>query len=156
MEDNNKNINVGTYVAGNIEEERMHPIFDECEVNDFGEVKRYHMLSMNGMYISGITDDQLKEMHGKLTELLTGEKPRKYFYAEASVPRKDGNVVYKKDFVVKTDGDKFPLVDALSHQREFYENSERAEDVDYVNAHITVCFEISKEDYEAFTQSHEK
>ena len=156
MEDNNKNINVGTYVAGNIEEERMHPIFDECEVNDFGEVKRYHMLSMNGMYISGITDDQLKEMHEKLTELLTGEKPRKYYYAESSVPRKDGNVVYNKDFVVKTDGDKFPLVDALSHQREFYENSERAEDVDYVNALITVCFEISKEDYEAFTQSHEK
>ena len=156
MEDNNKNTYVGTYVAGNIEEERMHPIFDECEVNDFGEVKRYHMLSMNGMYISGITDDQLKEMHEKLTELLTGEKPRKYFYAEASVPRKDGNVVYKKDFVVKTDGDKFPLVDALFHQRAFYENSERAEDVDYVNAHITVCFEISKEDYEAFIQSHEK
>lgn len=156
MEDNNKNTYVGTYVAGNIEEERMHPIFDECEVNDFGVIKREHMLSMNGMYISGITDDQLKEMHEKLTELLTGEKPRKYFYAEASVPRKDGNVVYKKDFVVKTDGDKFPLVDALSHQREFYENSERAEDVDYVNAHITVCFEISKEDYEAFTQSHEK
>lgn len=156
MEDNNKNINVGTYVAGNIEEERMHPIFDECEVNDFGEVKRYHMLSMNGMYIAGITDAQLKEMHEKLTELLTGEKPRKYFYAEASVPRKDGNVVYKKDFVVKTDGDKFPLVDALSHQRAFFENSERAEDIDYVNAHITVCFEISKEDYEAFTQSHEK
>ena len=156
MEDNNKNINVGTYVAGNIEEERMHPIFDECEVNDFGEVKRYYMLSMNCMYIAGITDAQLKGMHGKLTELLTGEKPRKYFYAEASVPRKDGNVVYKKDFVVKTDGDKFPLVDALSHQRAFYENSERAEDVDYVNAHITVCFEISKEDYEAFIQSHEK
>ena len=156
MEDNNKNTYVGTYVAGNIEEERMHPIFDECTVNDFGVTKREHMLSMNGMYISGITDDQLKEMHGKLTELLTGEKPRKYFYAEASVPRKDGNVVYKKDFVVKTDGDKFPLVDALSHQRAFYENSERAEDVDYVNAHITVCFEISKEDYEAFIQSHEK
>ena len=156
MEDNNKNINVGTYVAGNIEEERMHPIFDECEVNDFGEVKRYYMLSMNGMYISGITDDQLKEMHEKLTELLTGEKPRKYFYAEASIPRKNGDILCKKDFVVKTDGDKFPLVDALSHQRAFYENSERAEDVDYVNAHITVCFEISKEDYEAFIQSHEK
>lgn len=142
--------------AAELNEERMHPIFDECEVNDFGEVKREHMLSMNGMYISGITDDQLKEMHEKLTELLTGEKPCKYFYAEASVPRKDGNVVYKKDFVVKTDGDKFPLADALFRQRAFYENSERAKDVDYVNAHITVCFEISKEDYEAFIQSHEK
>ena len=74
---NDQNTNVGTYVAANIEEERMHPIFDECEVNDYGEVKRHHMLSLNGMYISGITDEQLKEMHGKLTELLTGEKPRK-------------------------------------------------------------------------------
>ena len=152
----NQNNNVAAKIAANIEEERKHPIFEECEVMNAGKPAREHMLSLNGMYISGITDDQLKEMHGKLTELLTGEKPRKYFYAEASVPRKDGNVVYKKDFVVKTDGDKFPLVDALSHQRAFYENSERAEDVDYVNAHITVCFEISKEDYEAFIQSHEK
>lgn len=154
MEDQNKN--AAADVAANVEEERMHPIFEECEVNDFGVVKRHHMLSMNGMYISGITDAQLKEMHEKLTELLTGEKPRKYFYAEASVPRKDGNVLYEKDFVVKTDGDKFPLADALFHQRAFYENSERAKDVDYANAHITVCFEISKEDYEAFIQSHEK
>lgn len=156
MEDNNKNTYVGTYVAGNIEEERMHPIFDECEVNDFGEVKRHYMLSMNGMYISGITDDQLKEMHEKLTELLTGEKPRKYFYAEASVPRKDGNVVYKKDFVVKTDGDKFPLVDALSHQLAFFEDSKYAEDLDFKNAHICCCLEISKEDYEAFQEYRKK
>lgn len=152
---NNQNTDAAKNAA-ELEEERMHPIFDECEENDYGVVKRYHMLSMNGMYISDITDDQLKEMHAKLTKLLTGEKPRKYFYAEASVPRKDGNVVYKKDFVVKTDGDKFPLADALFHQRAFFENSERAEDIDYVNTHITVCFEISKEDYEAFTQSHEK
>lgn len=142
--------------AAELNEERMHPIFDECEVNDFGVTKREHMLSMNGMYIAGITDAQLKEMHEKLTELLTGEKPRKYYYAEASVPRKDGDVVYKKDFVVKTDGDNFPLADALFHQRAFFENSKRAEDIDYANAHITVCFEISKEDYEAFIQSHDK
>ena len=57
----------------------MHPIFDECEVNDYGEVKRRHMLSMNGMYIAGITDAQLEEMHEKLTEILTGEKPVKYY-----------------------------------------------------------------------------
>lgn len=152
----NQNKNAAAKVAANIEEERKHPIFEECEVMVAGKPAREHMLSMNGMYISGITDDQLKEMHEKLTELLTGEKPRKYFYAEASVPRKDGNVLYKKDFVVKTDGDKFPLADALFHQRAFYENSERAKDVDYANAHITVCFEISKEDYEAFIQSHEK
>ena len=152
----NQNKNAAAKVAANIEEERKHPIFDEFEVMVDGKPAREHMLSMNGMYISGITDDQLKEMHEKLTELLTGEKPRKYFYAEASVPRKDGNVLYEKDFVVKTDGDKFPLADALFHQRAFYENSERAKDVDYANAHITVCFEISKEDYEAFIQSHEK
>ena len=48
--------------AAELNEERMHPIFDECDVNDFGVVKRHHMLSMNGMYISGITDEQLKEM----------------------------------------------------------------------------------------------
>ena len=129
--------------AAELNEERMHPIFDECEVSDFGVTKREHMLSMNGMYIAGITDAQLKKMHEKLTELLTGGKPRKYFYAEASIPLKTGNVLCKKDFVVETDGDKFPLVDALSHQRAFFENSERAEDIDYVNAHITVCFEIS-------------
>ena len=152
----NQNKNAAAKVAANIEEERKHPIFEECEVMVAGKPAREHMLSMNGMYISDITDDQLKEMHEKLTELLTGEKPRKYFYAEASVPRKDGNVLYEKDFVVKTDGDKFPLADALFHQRAFYENSERAKDVDYANAHITVCFEISKEDYEAFIQSHEK
>ena len=86
--------------AAELNEERMHPIFDECEVNDFGEAKRHYMLSMNGMYISGITDDQLKEMHEKLTELLTGEKPRKYYYAEASIPRKNGDILCKKDFVV--------------------------------------------------------
>lgn len=156
MEDNNKNINVGTYVAGNIEEERMHPIFDECEVNDFGEVKRHYMLSMNGMYISGITDDQLKEMHGKLTVLLTGEKPRKYFYAEASIPLKNGNVFCKKDFVVETDGDKFPLLDALHHSHAFFEDSKYAEDLDFKNAHICSCLEISKEDYEAFQKYRKK
>ncbi len=142
--------------AAELNEERMHPIFDECEVNDFGEVKRHHMLSLNGMYISGITDEQLKEMHEKLTELLTGEKPHKYYYAEASVPRKDGDVVYKKDFVVKTDGDKFPLADALRHSHAFFEDSKYAEDLDFKNAHICCCFEISKEDYEAFQKYHKK
>ena len=142
--------------AAELNEERMHPIFDECEVNDFGEVKRHHMLSLNGMYISGITDEQLKEMHEKLTELLTGEKPHKYYYAEASVPRKDGDVVYKKDFVVKTDGDKFPLADALRHSHAFFEDSKYAEDLDFKNAHICCCFEISREDYEAFQEYRKK
>ena len=152
---NNQNTDTAKKAA-ELNEERMHPIFDECEVNDYGEVKRHHMLSMNGMYISGITDEQLKEMHGKLTELLTGEKPHKYYYAEASVPRKDGDVVYKKDFVVKTDGDKFPLADALLRANTFFENSEYKEDLDFKNAHICCCIEISKEDYEAFQKYRKK
>ena len=142
--------------AAELNEERMHPIFDECEVNDFGVTKREHMLSMNGMYIAGITDAQLKEMHEKLTELLTGEKPRKYFYAEASIPLKTGNVLCKKDFVVDTDGDKFPLADALIRSRAFFENSEYKEDLDFKNAHICCCLEISKEDYEAFREYRKK
>ena len=59
--------------AAELEEERMHPIFDECEVKDYGEAKRHYMLSMNGMYISGITDEQLKEMHEKLGKMLSGK-----------------------------------------------------------------------------------
>lgn len=152
----NQNKDAAANVAANVEEERMHPIFEECEVMVAGKPAREHMLSMNGMYISGITDDQLKEMHEKLTELLTGEKPRKYYYAEASIPRKNGDVFYKKDFVVETDGDKFPLVDALIRSRAFFENSEYAEDLDFRNAHICCCLEISKEDYEAFQEYHKK
>lgn len=148
---NNQNTDAAKKAA-ELNEERMHPIFDECEVNDFGEVKREHMLSMNGMYISGITDEQLKEMHGKLTELLTGEKPRKYYYAEASIPLKSSDILCKKDFVADTDGDKFPLVDALRHLHAFFEDSKYAEDLDLKNAHICCCFEISKEDYEAFKE----
>nr|DAL60091.1 MAG TPA_asm: hypothetical protein [Caudoviricetes sp.] len=142
--------------AAELNEERMRPIFDECEVNDYGEVKRHHMLSMNGMYISGITDEQLKEMHGKLTELLTGEKPRKYYYAETSIPLKTGDILCKKDFVVETDGDKFPLADALLRANTFFENSEYKEDLDFKNAHICCCIEISKEDYEAFQKYRKK
>lgn len=46
----------------NIEEERKHPIIEDCEVMDKGEVKHEFMLSMNGMYISGITHEQMKEL----------------------------------------------------------------------------------------------
>lgn len=60
-------------VAANVEEERMHPIFEECEVMNAGKPAREHMLSMNGMYISGITDEQLKEMHEKLGKMLSGK-----------------------------------------------------------------------------------
>lgn len=146
---NNQNTDAAKKAA-ELNEERMHPIFDECEVNDFGVTKREHMLSMNGMYIAGITDAQLKEMHEKLTELLTGEKPRKYYYGEAIIPRKNGDIFCKKDFVVETDGDKFPLIDALRHAPAFFDDSKYAEDLDFKNAHICCSFEISKKDYEAF------
>lgn len=149
---NNQNTDAAKKAAG-LNEERMHPIFDECEVNDFGAVKREHMLSMNGMYIAGITDAQLEEMHEKLTELLTGKKHAKYYYAEASVPTMSGEVIYKKDFVVKTDGDKFPLMDALVGSRAHFEAATKyAGIIDSKNVHIVSCFEISKEDYEAFKQ----
>lgn len=142
--------------AAELNEERMHPIFDECEVNDFGVTKREHMLSMNGMYIAGITDAQLKEMHEKLTELLTGEKPRKYFYAEMSVPLKNGDVLCKRDFVVETDGDKFPLVDALRQSHVLLANNMYAKNLDFENAHIVSCIEVSKEDYEEFRAYRKK
>lgn len=49
--------------AGNgVKEERKHPIFDDCEETVNGEVVHTFMLSLNGMYISGITHEQLKEL----------------------------------------------------------------------------------------------
>lgn len=69
----NQNKNAAANVAANIAEERKHPIFEECEVMVAGKPAREHMLSMNGMYISGITDDQLKEMYKKLGKILSGK-----------------------------------------------------------------------------------
>lgn len=69
----NQNKNAAAKVADNIAEERKHPIFEECEVMNAGKPAREHMLSMNGMYISGITDEQLKEMHEKLGKILSGK-----------------------------------------------------------------------------------
>lgn len=69
----NQNNNAAAKVAANIAEERMHPIFEECEVKNAGKPAREYMLSLNGMYISGITDEQLKEMHEKLGKMLSGK-----------------------------------------------------------------------------------
>lgn len=69
----NQNKNAAANVAANVEEERKHPIFEECEVMNAGKPAREHMLSLNGMYISGITDEQLKEMHEKLGKILSGK-----------------------------------------------------------------------------------
>lgn len=152
----NQNKNAAAKVAANIAEERKHPIFEECEVMNAGKPAHEHMLSMNGMYISGITDEQLKEMHEKLTELLTGEKPAKYFYGEGSIPLKNGDVFCKRDFVIKTDGDKFPLMYALNHVFADFVAAEHTKDIDVKNAHITCCFEISEEDYEAYLKARAK
>nr|DAT75160.1 MAG TPA: hypothetical protein [Caudoviricetes sp.] len=142
--------------AAELKEEKMHPIFEECEVMNAGKPVCEYMLSMNGMYISGITEEQLKEMHEKLTELLTGEKPAKYYYGEGSVPAMDGTVLFRKDFTVKTDGDKFPLIDALTNLREYFAATESVKGIDSKNVHIINCFEISKEDYEVFSKYREK
>lgn len=141
--------------AAELNEERMHPIFDECEVNDFGAVKREHMLSMNGMYIAGITDAQLEEMHEKLTELLTGEKPVKYYYGEASIPAKDRDSNLMYDFAVEViDGDKFPLMECLHYVEKLFEDKKETHDLSKV--HITTCFEISKKNYEEFRAYRKK
>lgn len=152
---NNQNTDAAKKAA-ELNEERMHPIFEECEVMNAGKPVCEYMLSMNGMYISGITDEQLKEMHEKLTELLTGEKPAKYYYGEGSVPAMDGTVIFRKDFTVKTDGDKFPLIDALTNLREHFAATESVKGIDSKNVHIINCFEISKEDYEVFSKYREK
>ncbi len=141
--------------AAELNEERMHPIFDECEVNDYGEVKRRHMLSLNGMYIAGITDAQLEEMHEKLTEILTGEKPAKYYYGEASIPAKDRDSNLMYDFTVEViDGDKFPLMECLHYIEKLFED--KKEILDLGKVHITTCFEISKKNYEEFRAYRKK
>lgn len=141
--------------AAELNEERMHPIFDECEVNDFGAVKREHMLSMNGMYIAGITDDQLKEMHEKLTEILTGKKSVKYYYGEASIPAKDRDSNLMYDFAVEVmDEDKFPLMECLHYVEKLFEDKKETHDLSKV--HIATCFEISKKDYEEFRAYRQK
>jgi hypothetical protein len=151
---NNQNTDAAKKAA-ELNEERMHPIFDECEVNDFGAVKREHMLSMNGMYIAGITDDQLKEMHEKLTELLTGEKPVKYYYGEASIPAKDRDSNLMYDFTAEViDGDKFPLMECLHYIEKLFEDKKETHDLSKV--HITTCFEISKKNYEEFRAYRKK
>lgn len=133
----------------------MHPIFDECEVNDYGEVKRRHMLSMNGMYIAGITDAQLEEMHEKLTEILTGKKPVKYYYGEASIPAKDRDSNLMYDFAVEViDEDKFPLTECLHYVEKLFKDKKETHDLSKV--HITTCFEISKKNYEEFRAYRKK
>ncbi len=144
----NQNKNAAAKVAANVEEERKHPIFEECEVMVAGKPAREHMLSMNGMYISGITDEQLKEMHEKLGELLTGEKPMKYFYAEVIIPSKDGRYDVRHDMVASsTVGGTFSLTKTIQDTRDQHLEDES---LDLNRIHVSSVFEINKADYNMF------
>lgn len=144
----NQNKDAAANVVANVQEERMHPIFEECEVMVAGKPEREHMLSMNGMHISGITDEQLKEMHEKLTELLTGEKPMKYFYAEVIIPSKDGHYDVRHDMVASsTDEGTFPLTKTIQDTRDRHLEDES---LDLNRIHVSSVFEINKADYNMF------
>lgn len=144
----NQNKDAAAKVAANVEEERMHPIFEECEVMNAGKPAREHMLSMNGMYISGITDEQLKEMHEKLGELLTGEKPMKYFYAEVIIPSKDGRYDVRHDMVASSTVEgTFPLTKTIQDTRDQYLEDES---LDLNRIHVSSVFEINRKDYDMF------
>lgn len=144
----NQNKNAAAKVAANIEEERKHPIFEECEVMVAGKPAREHMLSMNGMYISGITDEQLKEMYEKLGELLTGEKPMKYFYAEVIIPSKDGRYDVRHDMVASSTVEgTFPLTKTIQDTRDQHLEDES---LDLNRIHVSSVFEINEADYNMF------
>lgn len=144
----NQNKNAAAKVAANVDEERKHPIFEECEVMVAGKPAREHMLSMNGMYISGITDEQLKEMHEKLGELLTGEKPMKYFYAEVIIPTKDGRYNVRHDMVASSTVEgTFPLTKTIQDTRDQHLEDES---LDLNRIHVSSVFEINEADYNMF------
>lgn len=144
----NQNKNAAAKVAANVDEERKHPIFEECEVMVAGKPAREHMLSMNGMYISGITDEQLKEMHEKLGELLTGEKPMKYFYAEVIIPTKDGRYDVRHDMVASSTVEgTFPLTKTIQDTRDQHLEDES---LDLNRIHVSSVFEINEADYNMF------
>lgn len=144
----NQNKDAAANVVANVQEERMHPIFEECEVMVAGKPARKHMLSMNGMYISGITDEQLKEMHEKLTELLTGEKPMKFFYAEVIIPSKDGRYDIRHDMVASSTVEgTFPLTKTIQDTRDQHLEDES---LDLNRIHVSSVFEINKADYNMF------
>jgi hypothetical protein len=144
----NQNKNAAAKVAANVDEERKHPIFEECEVMVAGKPAREHMLSMNGMYISGITDEQLKEMHEKLGELLTGEKPMKYFYAEVIIPSKDGRYDVRHDMVASSTVEgTFPLTKTIQDTRDQHLEDES---LDLNRIHVSSVFEINEADYNMF------
>lgn len=144
----NQNKDAAANVAANVEEERMHPIFEECEVMVAGKPACEHILSMNGMYISGITDEQLKEMQEKLGEMLTGEKPMKYFYAEVIIPSKDGRYDVRHDMVASSTVEgTFPLTKTIQDTRDQHLEDES---LDLNRIHVSSVLEINRKDYDTF------
>lgn len=53
---------VNKSVSEKIQKERETPIFEDYEIVENGKAVRRWMLSLNGMYISGITDEQMKKL----------------------------------------------------------------------------------------------
>ena len=72
-----------------VEEERKHPIIDDCEETENGKVVHKYMLSLNGMYISGITEDQLEELMEAVTLAFQATTPDCYVGDTKRVPDKE-------------------------------------------------------------------
>lgn len=56
------NNTVNKSVSEKIQKERETPIFEDYEIVENGKAVCRWMLSLNGMYISGITDEQMKKL----------------------------------------------------------------------------------------------
>ncbi len=132
-----------------MEEERKHPIIEDCEVNDKGEIKHEFMLSLNGMYISGITRDQLDELWKEVDYALdTHEeeaKVKKYYYVTLSFMRSDKEnfrVVADMTVDVENSTGLFPLMACLKAGCKYF-----AKEANIRTMHIDGVQEISESDF---------
>ena len=135
-----------------IEEERKHPIIEDCEVNDKGEVKHEFMLSLNGMYISGITHEQMKELGKKVDRVLDDNKEepkvKKYYYVTLSFMRSDmENTRTIADMTVDVEDSTgfFPLMACIKACSEYF-----AKEAIVSTLHIDNVQEISESDFREF------
>ena len=73
-----------------MEKERKLPIFEDYEMVENGKAVQKWMLSLNGMYISGISKEQLKLLHGAvLKTLYPGISKEQLDAALAALDKKD-------------------------------------------------------------------
>lgn len=56
-----------------IKKEQQLPIFEDYEMVENGKAVQKWMLSLNGMYISGISLQQLKLLHGAVQKVLSSK-----------------------------------------------------------------------------------